>query len=257
MQDLTEVKTERPPSAFAVGFVFAMPMEAAGVADKMTQRQTTKGDGRVFHTGMFGTHQTVIVESGVGSEQAAKAAEVLLDVFAPQQIISAGYAGGLSERLKRYSVCFPELLLRKSDNTVLDVSQSVPKSVEVPLPINGKLTLLTSDEAIIDTEQKSRYCIQTGAELVDMETFAVADVCRVRRIPFRAARIILDTAAQKFPKDILHIIQCADKGVVRLTGSVLGSVFRRPSSVFDMWTLKEHTLRASDRLAAFLAKELK
>lgn len=256
-QSLTQTPdSQNEGSAFALGFVFAMPMEAAGVLDKMTERKTTKGDGRIFHTGFFGKQHTVIIESGIGCENAEKATEVLLDVFEPKKIVSAGYAGGLNERLKRYNVCFPELLLRKNDGAVLDVSVPVPQKIEQALPIQGKLTLLTAGEIVSEPQQKLCYKNETGAELVDMETFAVAEMCRKRNVPFVSVRIILDTAVQKFPQDILHIIQNADKGVFRLTGSVLGSVFRRPSSVLDLWSLKEQTLQASDRLAKHLAMEL-
>jgi adenosylhomocysteine nucleosidase len=39
-------------------------------------------------------------------------------------------------------------------------------------------------------------------------------------------------------------------------GAVVGAAWRRPSSVKDMWKLKEDALLASDRLAKFLASTI-
>jgi nucleoside phosphorylase len=245
-----------------LGFVFAMPMEAAGVADILKQHQITQGNGRIFHTGIFHGYRTAIVESGVGQDNAGRAAEVLLDVFKPKRIISAGYAGGLAKRLKQFNVCFPEILVRESDGKKFYVSNSVPEIIEESSGLetqekqNGKLILLTTDFVVGSPKQKSLLYQKTGAELVDMETFSVAEVCRKHQIPLLAVRIILDTAEEQIPKDIQRILKDVEKGGVRLAGSVLGSFFSRPSSMIDLFSLKQRALRAADQLAKHIAAEL-
>jgi adenosylhomocysteine nucleosidase len=257
---------ELEESGVDLGFVFAMPMEAAGVADVLKQSQTTQGDGRTFHTGFFHGYRTAVVESGVGQENAGRAANVLIEVFKPKRLISAGYAGGLAKRLKQFNVCFPEILVRESDGKTLYVSNSIPENIgtladykktsSVSEKLNGKLILLTTDVVVGSPKQKLLLYHQTGAELVDMETFAVADVCQKRRIPMLAVRIILDTADEQIPKDIQRILKNAEKGVARLTGSVLGSICSRPSSMLDLFSLRQRALRATDKLAKHIAIEL-
>ncbi|MDR1268441.1 MAG: hypothetical protein LBK82_02845 [Planctomycetaceae bacterium] len=249
-------------TAVDLGFVFAMPMEASGVADDLKQHQTTRGNGRTFHTGIFHGYRTAIVESGVGQENAGRAAEVLLDVFQPKRIFSAGYAGGLSKRLKQFNVCFPEILVRESDGKTFYVSNSVPEMIEESSDLgkrekqNGKLILLTTDFVVGSPKRKSLLYHQTGAELVDMETFAVAEVCRQHQIPMLAVRIILDTVEEQIPKDVQRILKNVEKGGARLAGSVLGSIFSRPSSMLDLLSLKQRALRAADQLAKQIAVEL-
>lgn len=247
---------ERPEVDF--GFVFAMPMEASGVADCLKRKKTTRGDGRTFHTGFFGEHRVALVESGVGQEKAAQAAEVLIDLFQPKRLLSTGYGGGLSKRLKRFNICFPEMLVRESDDARLDLSEPVPQRIESfePGPVRGRLALLTTDFVASTPKQKSRLHHDTGAELVDMETFAVADICRRHEIPFLAIRIILDTAEEELPKDIQSIMKNAETGGARLVGSVLGSMFSRPSSVLDLFSLQQRALEATDRLAKKIATEI-
>jgi adenosylhomocysteine nucleosidase len=256
-----------------IGFVFAMPMEAAGVADVLKQPQTTKGNGRIFHTGIFHHYRVALVESGVGQENAGRAADVLIDVFRPKRLISAGYAGGLAKRLKQFNVCFPEVLIRESDGKTLYVSNSIPENIGF-LPnfkesstnsdgissgsakLNGKLRLLTTDYVVDSPDQKLLLNCRTGAELVDMETFAVAEVCQKCRIPMQAVRIILDTADEHIPKDIQRILKNVKKGNARLIGSVLGSVCSRPSSIVDLFSLRQRALLATDKLAKHIAIEL-
>ncbi|MDR2117165.1 MAG: 5'-methylthioadenosine/S-adenosylhomocysteine nucleosidase, partial [Planctomycetaceae bacterium] len=242
-----------------LGFVFAMPMEAAGVTDILKKVQTTQGNGRTFHTGIFHGFRTAIVESGVGQANAGRAAEVLIDVFKPKRILSAGYAGGLAKRLKQFDVCFPEILLRESDGKKFYASNSVPEIIDESTCLekqNRKLILLTTDFVAGSPKQKSMLYHKTGAELVDMETFAVAEVCRKHQIPLLAVRIILDTAEEQIPKDVQRILKNVEKGSARLAGSVIGSIFSRPSSMLDLFSLKQRALRATDRLAKQIAAEL-
>ena len=241
-----------------IGFVFAMPMEAAGIADRLKQKKTTQGDGRTFHTGMFGGYRVALVESGVGQEKAGAATEVLIDVFEPKRILSTGYGGGLAKRLKRFNVCFPEMLMRQSDGARLDLSEPVPKLVAQAEsgPIEGKLVLLTTDHVVASPKEKRSLGLKTGAELVDMETFAVAEVCRKHDVPFLSLRIILDTAEEELPQDVQRIMKNAEIGGARLAGTVLGSLFSRPSSMIDLFSLKQRALEATDRLAKRIAVEL-
>jgi adenosylhomocysteine nucleosidase len=213
-------------SEWDIGFVFAMPMEAAGVVDRLKEAKKTQGNGRTFYTGLFCNYRVVVVESGVGQTKAKEATEVLFDVFQPKRILSAGYAGGLSERLKRFNVCLPEIVIRESDGKKISLSQPVPEIIQET--VSEKLILLTTDFVVHSEKQKQVLGKKNNAELVDMETFAVAEVCRNRRIPFLAVRIILDTVQEQLPQDIQRILKNTEKGRARLVGSVLGSLFSRP-----------------------------
>lgn len=238
-----------------LGFVFAMPMEAAGVVDRLKKAKTIKAGGRIFHTGMFEGRSAAIVLSGVGGEKAVRATEVLLDVYRPKRLVSAGYGGALRKRLKRFAVCFPERVVRQADGRALDLTGPIPRYAEEP--DRDTLGLLTTDFVAGTSSEKSDLAREYGTEIVDMETFYVAEICGRRRLPFLAVRIILDTADEEFPKDIRAIFKSAGRGGVRLAGSVLGSFFRRPSTALDLYGLHQRALEATDRLAEHLARELR
>jgi len=235
------------------GFVVALRQESVGILDRLKRARKTSGNGRIFHIGKADGLSIALVLSGVGQKNAEEAVNILIDVFAPKVICSAGYAGGLSSRLKQCHICVPEQVFRESDGQALDLSIPIPRKTP---PMPGKLTLLTINDIVALPEQKRMLHDRTGAELVDMETFAVAEVCRCREIPFCSFRIVLDTVDDLIPKDIAKILDNTAKGPSRLYGTILGSVWSRPSVVLDLVSLKRRAFTAAERLAEFALAEL-
>ncbi len=241
-----DVKYSEPPPT-DIGFVFAMPMEAAGIVDRLKDAETTIGDQRRFHTGRFGKFRVAVVESGVGQAKAAQATDALIEAFQPQRIVSAGYSGALAENLKRFAIRIPQTVVRESDGRRLHLAGA-------PSP-EGE-TLLTTDFVAATPKVKKSLGKKFAAQLVDMETFAVAERSLNRGIPFLSVRIVLDTVAEAIPNDVQRIMKNAERGTARLVGSVLGSLFSRPSALIDLYTLKERALDATDRLAKRVYREI-
>ena len=247
-----------------IGFVFALHHESVGILDRLKRPQTTRGNDRTFHTGTIHTAGTnseksvAAVLAGVGQKNAEEATNVLLDVFAPRWICSIGYAGGLTNRLQRATICVPEQAVRATDGQALDLSGTVPQRA-VPMP--NKLKLLTINDVVETPNRKRELHAQTGAELVDMETFAVAEVCRVREIPFLSVRVIFDALDDQIPGDITKILDNFSRGVSRtsglfLAGTLFGSIVSRPSVLLDFASFNRRAFTASERLAQFTLAEL-
>ena len=234
------------PLATDIGFVFALPMEAAGIVDRLTESQTTIGDGRKYHTGRLRKFRVAVVESGVGQEKAGQATEALIDTFRPKRLVSAGYSGALSEELKRFSIRIPTVVVRESDGKRIDLQ---PES-------DDSMTLLTTDFVVATPKRKKSLGKKHHAALVDMETFAVAEQCQERGVPFLSVRIVLDTVDESLPKDVQRIMKSAERSKARLAGSVLGSLFSRPSALLDLYKLKERAIDATDRLAKRIYSEI-
>jgi len=235
------------------GFVFALHQEAVGILDRLKRTKKTRGDGWTFHTGEIDDMSIAVVLSGAGQKNAEEATKKLIDVFEPKSICSAGYAGGLSARLKQLNICVPEQVVRESDGQALDLSNPIPKKTS---PMPGKLTLITVNDVVETPEQKRALNERTGAEIVDMETFAIADVCQICNLPFFSFRVVLDTVDDQIPKDITKTLESLDKGVSRLSGTILGNIWSRPSVVLDFVSLKKRAFTAAERLAQFALAEL-
>jgi adenosylhomocysteine nucleosidase len=108
---------------------------------------------------------------------------------------------------------------------------------------------LTVDKMIRTIEEKRALAEQTGAIAVDMETLAVATVCRQTKTRFMAVRAISDDLSTDLSPEILSLV--GDTGAIRF-GAVIGSLWKRPSSIKDMWRMREHAMDASEKLASFL-----
>jgi len=235
------------------GFVFALHQEAVGILDRLKRTKKTRGDGWTFHTGTIDDLSIAVVLSGAGQKNAEEATKKLIDVFEPKSICSAGYAGGLSARLKQFNICVPEQVVRASDGQALDLSSPVPQKTS---PMPGKLTLITVNDVVETPEQKRALHERTGAEIVDMETFAIADLCHIHNLPFFSFRVVLDTVNDQIPEEIATTLESMDKGLSRLSGTILGNIWSRPSVVLDFVSLKKRAFIAAERLAQFALAEL-
>jgi adenosylhomocysteine nucleosidase len=89
------------------------------------------------------------------------------------------------------------------------------------------------------------------ADLVDMETSAVAAICRERLVRFLSIRVISDDAHRDLPAEVSGIFNSS--GSYRV-GAALRSVWRRPSSLKDFWSLYEQSLEAADRLSKIIKR---
>jgi len=87
---------------------------------------------------------------------------------------------------------------------------------------------------------------------VDMESFAVAEVCRERGAAFLGIRIINDATADELPPDVERLV--AQKTQAARLGAALGAIWRRPSSLKDMLGLQRRAIEDADRLARVLLR---
>jgi adenosylhomocysteine nucleosidase len=174
-------------------------------------------------------------------------------------VVSAGFAGGLDPQLRRQDLVVATSLTRlpslsrkeaedEGSELTLDPAAIVPWLSDVQNLHQGRL--LTVDRVIRLREEKLQLGSKYDAIAVDMETFAVADVCRQRAVDFLSIRAISDAADDELPRDIGKLL--AQKSFAGRFGAALGSIFRRPASVKDLFNLHQSALACSSRLAKFL-----
>jgi adenosylhomocysteine nucleosidase len=112
--------------------------------------------------------------------------------------------------------------------------------------------LLAVDHVVRLPSEKQELGRKHEALAADMESLAVAEVCRDRGVPFLAVRIISDAADEALPPDVEHLL--AQPGGPRQWGAALGAICRRPSSAKDLLRLWHHANEDSDRLAKYLTE---
>lgn len=231
------------------GIVFALGIESGGLEDLLSGAIRIRGGGFCIKEGGLKGRRVVIIRSGAGRENAARAAETLIDGHRPQVVISAGFAGGLSPSLMRHDILSADCVIDTSGRQININVQSMPSVPDWPGLRIGKL--ISVDHVVRESSEKQSLYQLHQALAVDMETFVVAEVCRRRDVPLFAVRIIHDTAGDILPPDVEHLLR--QKSEAARLGAALSAIWRRPASIKDLWAMKENSLIGSVHLAKFIA----
>jgi len=235
-----------------VGFVFALEIEAGGLVDLLKRSVTVRGKALTVRRGMLDGRRVVVATTGAGQARARRATEALIEAHHPRWIVSAGFAGGLRPELHRHDLVMADALVGSDGRRMaLDLRvdrATLPEGVHVG-------ALVTVEQVVRRPEEKRRLGEQTGALAVDTETLAVAAVCQERHVSMLAVRVLTDAVDETLPADVQHLTD--QTTLASQLGAALGTVWRRPKSVKDLWGLKETALVGSDRLAKFLVDLIK
>ena len=232
-----------------IGVVFALGIEAGGLEDLMRDVVTMRSPGIAVRLGRLGQRRVAIAQSGPGCEAAALATAALLSAHQPTWVFSAGFAGGLDPHLRKHDILMANQVTYH-DGRLFSLDLKVDSAALAAAPGVHLGALLTTDHIVRHCQEKRELGEKHHAMGVDMETFAVAEICRREKVPLLAVRIISATDDDELPKDLDRLMRQAT--VVRKAGAVVGAVMNRPGSVKDMLKLKEDALVASDKLARFL-----
>ena len=164
----------------------------------------------------------------------------------PRLIIGAGFAGALILRSSETTwFCRTRSSIVKTSTTTWTGRPGLATAVQ-----HSGGRLLTVDQVVLLASKKAELRAAYQADLVDMETAAVAAVCHERMVRFLSVRVISDDAHTDLPREVASVI--AHGGSYRI-GARAPAVWQRPASVKDFWKLYEHALEAATRLAKFVS----
>ena len=176
-QTITDA-TARPESSTAEGtdedlpcevaVIFALGIEAGPLVDKLQDAASSKRPHLVEHAGTLAGKLAVLAEGGVGQKSAAAAARETIRAYEPKWVISAGFAGSLSNSVQRGHL----LMASAVENLAGEALQIELKMESTPRLHTGKL--LTVDQIIRTTAEKKSLGEKHQALAFDMKTLAIA-----------------------------------------------------------------------------------
>jgi adenosylhomocysteine nucleosidase len=217
-----------------IGITFALPSESSALVRRLqaVQRHDNLLSGKIDH------RDVTILHTGVGAKACNARLEVLLHKTRPSLVISSGFAGAVSEQLRVGDLILarnfsdPELLA----NTERILRDRQPRVVK----------LFTSTSIIDSVAERNEIARAADAAAVDMETGAIADVCKIHGVPLLSLRIISDTASQPFPAppSVLFDIERQQTNV----GGLLAYLLRDPGSGWRLFRFGRQIARARARL---------
>ena len=161
-----------------VAIIAAMPVELAPLIGTIQPQ-------RIDDVDLYELPRAVVAVGGIGEKFARRAAEVAIEYAQPKLLLSAGIVGAISPKLKVGDVA----RIRE----VVDVATGVRYPA-----IGGEWVLATSQD-VSDASEKQELLTKFGADVVDMEAAAVAQVARERGLEFASVKSISDGAAFEMP----------------------------------------------------------
>ena len=170
-----------------IAITFALPTESVGVLAAVRDRRE---EGGIVY-GKLANRDVAIFHTGVGRKACQLAMERFLPTLQPSLLISAGFAGGIDEKL-----CVGDRFVAEnfSDAALLEFLH--PAFQQTTLD-RGKL--FTASSVIDSPEARDRIARENGASAVDMETEVIALACHERGIRLLSIRAISDTSGELFP----------------------------------------------------------
>lgn len=231
-----------PPVPADFGVVAALPVEVSDLIDGLKKVWKYQAVAVPVIEGECGGKIVAVAIGGPGRSAARRATEVLLTGHRPRWIISAGFAGALNPAFARNDVIVADEIV----DTEGGCHKVTPPAALAARARQAGGRLLTVDRVVASSSEKEALRQAHQADLIDMESSAVAALCDERRVPFLSIRVISDDAHADLPREVAGLL--SRQGSYRV-GAALRAVWQRPSSLKDFWTLYEHALEAADRLA--------
>lgn len=198
-----------------VGIIVAMDEEREAIVNLMTEMKVEQVYNLRFLRGKIQGKKCVLVKSGIGKVNAARATQVMIHNFNIQYIINLGAGGSINGLLNIGDVLIGKQVIQHDfDITAFGHSKGYITGVGDKITCNRDL--VNEMEQIIQSIPERSYQIKMGtiatgdifcteswmtdkirakfnADVVDMECAAIAQVCYLDNVPFIAIRSISDT----------------------------------------------------------------
>ncbi len=227
-----------------IGIVCALKLEIGPLLDQCEQLRTQTGNGFKFRQCRFQDTQIVTVEAGTGMTRARQATHALIDGCKADWILSIGFSGALVEGMQVGDIVVGNRIVHATGEPSLLIDINMPEAKGLRVG-----ALCTAGQIIRKVSEKQTLGAKTNTIAVDMESLAVAQVCKERSVRCMAIRVISDDLTEDLPSEVTALL--GPKGTIR-AGALVGTLFKRPSSIKDLWKLREQAVKAATRLSDFV-----
>ena len=229
--------------------------EVKPIQAELENKREGRIEGIGFMEGDLRGRHTVVTWTGIGKVNAAMTTTLLIEHFRPREVIVCGIAGAINPQLGVGDVVIAEksaqhdlglwsdagvessgtdnriaggknpvffaaderllgIALRAGDQTVLKSVATDGKGMQAKVK---RGVVVTGDTFIMSPQKRIDLQKRLGADAVEMEGAAIAQVCYQRRIPHLVIRGISDTADEKADKDVNTFQSIALENAAKVT----------------------------------------
>jgi adenosylhomocysteine nucleosidase len=182
--------------------------------------------------------------TGIGRRRTRAVLEkILSEKNQPSCVIASGFCGALHPGLKVGDVVIA--------SEVVDQSGHVwPVTGNFQHEEKSKRRLLTINHLIANATEKKQLGEAHKADVVDMESATVAEICATRGLPFLVVRAVSDAVDTELSPQLVRLLSGGNVSVWRALRALVG----KPSLLGEFRRLAKDTRLAARKLAETLVK---
>ena len=212
-----------------IGIICAIPNELRYF--NFTKIPIQKFGERTFYKGSHDKHELILVQSGLGKVNAAVVSTLLIEKFECELLLFSGVAGGIDPGIEIGEVIIGDSLIQYDYGTLKNremlpfrpgsIPTGKPKNeleysldpkikhkIKVSLP-NVRMGIILTGDVFLQCEETQKELFEKyGAQAIDMEGAAVAQVAEQFGIPAIVVRCLSDLAgadSQKLSSKFLNM----------------------------------------------------
>ena len=212
-----------------IGIICAIPNELRYF--NFTEIPIQKFGERTFYKGSHDKHELILVQSGLGKVNAAVVSTLLIEKFECELLLFSGVAGGIDPGIEIGEVIIGESLIQYDYGTLKNrellpfrpgsiptgeskneleysLDPKIKHKIKVSLP-NVRMGIILTGDVLLQCEETQKELFEKyGAQAIDMEGAAVAQVAEQFGIPAIVVRCLSDLAgadSQKLSSKFLNM----------------------------------------------------
>ena len=245
-----------------VAILGAFDEEVTILEAQLANPKTHTIEGIQFLTGTLNGQSVVIARTGVGKVNAAMTATLVIEHFRPNQVIFTGVAGGLNPDLQIGDIVIAEKTAQHdlgrlesveienmgvknpingqrnpvffpADSELLQIAETALEGIELtpfqssqgqrhPQIIKG--TVVTGDVFVASDAKKAALHKNLGADAVEMEGAAIAQICWQHSVPCLVIRSLSDSADANASEDFKKYYKIAARNSAALVTRIISQL---------------------------------
>lgn len=237
-----------------IAVITAMPQEFRAVAACLGTTGSTVAAALKTVRGRANGHEVLVVESGMGFGNAARAAGQLIREHSPDVLMSAGFCGGLVPGLLVGDIVVAEQILIASEHGLEEIPLlHTPEGLHFAARQAAGIKIVAGTYVSTEMDRTKEYLAGMLSDrhanpVVEMESGAVARIAVENGIPLLAIRAVSDDSAEELMFSVYEFCD-PDLSRIRLF-RVLCTVVRKPRIIPQLVRLSRGSRTAAANLSA-------
>jgi len=240
-----------------IGIIVALPEERVALVKKLQKVQRRSVEGVPFYTGTLGGRLISVVEGGMGTAAASRAARLLFAENKPNLLLSAGFCGAIRPGVRVADLVICKRLFQDDGSGLQEVrlpgSDLIAGRLSAELQSKGLRTwqgsFITTGQIVTKATLAATLPEDMPVPVLEMESAAIAQAATAAGIAFLGLRAISDDAAEELD---FTLDELTDKQLRISIPRVLLACLKKPRIIPQLARLAGNSGKAGKNLGTAL-----